>query len=184
MAKWDSNFIIVAKPYSTVHIYLDPTRLNQALIWPVHRGPILNDILPKLMNSCYMTICDAHSRYHILKCNKISSYLTTFACPFGRYTLTRLQFGVALGGDLFQWKINESFRDLPNAFGIADDILIVGYDTHSRNHERTLKQVMQISHQFYHGYRFKTYWWVRDPLWLVECIILLLQSYIRPKVET
>ena len=42
-------------------------------------------------------------------------------------------------GDMFQWKIDEIFKDLPNVFGIADDMLIVDYDADGRDHDRTLK---------------------------------------------
>ena len=31
-------------------------------------------------------------------------------------------------GNMFQRKIDELFQGLPNVFGIADDILIVGFD--------------------------------------------------------
>ena len=54
--------------------------------------------------------------YHNLKHNEKSSYLTTFASQFGRYSFTTLLFGVALDADMFKPKINEAFRDLPNAF--------------------------------------------------------------------
>ena len=37
---------------------------------------------------------------------------------------------------MFQWKIDEIFKDLPNVFGSADDILIVGYEADSKNHNR------------------------------------------------
>ena len=43
----------------------------------------------------------------------------TFACQFGRYT--RLPFGAAPGTDMFQRKIDGIFKDLPNAFGIANE---------------------------------------------------------------
>ena len=35
---------------------------------------------------------------------------------------------------------------MPNVFGIAANILIVRYDAHGRDHDRTLGQVMQICH--------------------------------------
>ena len=46
---------------------------------------MLNDILPKLNNVIYMSIIDASSGYHNLKLDKKSSYLASYACPFGRY---------------------------------------------------------------------------------------------------
>ena len=68
-----------------VGLCLDPVRLNQVLIRPVHRGPTLNDILPRLNNVTYMSIIDASSGYHNLKLDEKLSYITTFACPLGWY---------------------------------------------------------------------------------------------------
>ena len=73
-----------------------------------------------------MSVIDASSGYHNLKLDKQSSYLTTFACPFGRYTYKQLPFGAALAGDMFQCKIAKIFNDMLNVFGIADDILVIG----------------------------------------------------------
>ena len=63
------------------------------------------------------------------------------------YRFTRLPFWVALAGDVFQQKINEIFKDLLNVFGIADAILLVGYDSDGRDKERILEHVRQIWHQ-------------------------------------
>ena len=103
-------------------------RLIEALVRLVHRGPSLNDILPKLNNAQYLSLIDASSAYHNLKLDERISFLTTFACPFGRYRCNRLAFGVAPAGDKFQREIDEIFKDLPNVFGIADAILDAGYD--------------------------------------------------------
>ena len=35
---------------------------------------------------------------------------------------------------MFQRKIDEMLKDLPNVFGIADDILVVGYDADGKDH--------------------------------------------------
>ena len=73
------------KQNGKVTLCLDLVRLHQALIRPIHRGPTLNDILPKLYNVQYISIIDVSSGYHNLKLDTKSSYLTTFAYPFGRY---------------------------------------------------------------------------------------------------
>ena len=83
--EWCSSFVLVPKANSKVRLCLDPARLNQAFIRPVHRGSILNNILPKLNNVQYMSITDASSGYHNLKLDKQLAYVTTFSCPFGRY---------------------------------------------------------------------------------------------------
>ena len=40
--------------------------------------------------------------------------------------------------------MNEIFKELPNAFSIADDILIVGYDDIGADHDITLCMLLQI----------------------------------------
>ena len=43
---------------------------------------------------------------------------------------------------MFQIKIDEIFKDLPNIFGIADYILVVGYDGYGEDHDDTLQRVL------------------------------------------
>ena len=69
-----------------------------------------------------MSIIDASLGYHNLQLDTKSSYLTTCACQFGRYHYKHLPFGTAPVSDMFQHKIDEIFSDMPNVFGIADDI--------------------------------------------------------------
>ena len=70
MAEWYNSFVLVPKANGEVRLCLDPVRLNQVLIRPVHGGPTLDDILPKLDNVKYMSIIDASSGYHNLKLDK------------------------------------------------------------------------------------------------------------------
>ena len=50
MSEWYNTFVLVLKANGKVRLCLDPALLNRALIRPIHRGPKLNDILPKLNN--------------------------------------------------------------------------------------------------------------------------------------
>ena len=70
ISEWCNSFVVVPKANGKVWLCLDPARLNQALIRPIHRGPTLNDILPKLTGVKYMSIIDASSGYHNLKLDK------------------------------------------------------------------------------------------------------------------
>ena len=83
--EWCNSFVLVPKANGKVRLCLDPVWLNQALIRPVHRGPTLNDILPKLNNVQYISIIDMGLGYHDLKLDEKSSYLTIFTCQFGWY---------------------------------------------------------------------------------------------------
>ena len=46
-------------------------------------------------------------------------------------------------GDIFQSKIDEIFKHLPGAFGITNDILIVGFERDGKDHDETLQRVLQ-----------------------------------------
>ena len=62
----------------------------------------------------------------------------TFACQFGWYRYKQLLFGAALASDMFQSKIDEIFKNMPNVFGIAVDILDAGYEADGRAHYKTV----------------------------------------------
>ena len=141
--EWCNSFVLVPKTNGKVRLCLDPVQLNQALIRPVHWGPTLNDILPKLNNVQYMSIINASAGYHNLKLDKQSSYLTTFSGPFGRYWYKCLPFRAVLAGNMFQCKIDKIFNDMPNVFGIADDILVIGYDKDGADHDEAVYDVLR-----------------------------------------
>ena len=48
---------------------------------------------------------------------------------------------------MLQRKIDKILKDLPNVFGITDDILVVGYDRDATDHDETLQGVLQICRQ-------------------------------------
>ena len=120
----------------TVWLCLDPTRPNQGLIQPIEMGPTL------------MIIFNASSGYHnlIIFFLCFVLYLTAFVCQIGRYRFNTVPFGLSLANDMFQRKIDEIFKGLPNIFGIADNVLIVGCDVDGRHHARSLRKVMQVCH--------------------------------------
>ena len=53
-------------------------------------------------------------------------------------------FGAASAGNMFQRKIDEICIEQPNAFGIADDILVVAYDKDGTDQEDTLGRVLKV----------------------------------------
>ena len=67
-------------------------------------------------------------------------------CQFGGYGFLRLLFGVVPAGGMFQQKIDKIFKDLPDVFGIVDDILIVKYGADDRNHDRAVTLVCYQKH--------------------------------------
>ena len=141
--EWCNTFVLVPKVNGKVRLCLDLARLNQVLIRPIHRGPTLDNILLKLNNVQYMSIIDMSSGYHNLKLDEKSSYLTTFMCPFGQYWYKYPSFGAAPAGNMFQCKIDKIFSDMPNMFGIVDDILVKGYNEDGADHNAAVHKVLQ-----------------------------------------
>ena len=142
MVEWCNSFVLVPKANGKVRLCLDPARLNQALIRPIHRDPTLNDILPRINNVKYMSIIDASLGYHNLQLGSKLSYLTTLMCPLGTYQYKCLPFRAALVGYMFQCKIDEIFSDMPNVIGIADDILVIGYNEDETDHNEAVYNVL------------------------------------------
>ena len=109
-----------------VRICLDPTDLNKC----IHREPYytrtLDEIMPRLHGKKYFSVVDTKKGYWHVELDEESSYLCTFNTPFGRYRFKRLPFGVKVSQDIFQRKLDEVYKDIPNVTGIADDILVVG----------------------------------------------------------
>ena len=50
----------------------------------------------------------------------------------------------APAGDMFQCKIDEIFNDMLNVFGIADDILVIGYDKDGADRNEAVYKVLKL----------------------------------------
>ena len=72
-----------------------------------------------------------------------SSYQTMFACPFGRYQFKCLPFRAVPVGNMFQHKIDKIFNNMPNVFGIADNILVLGYNEDGADHNAAVNKVLR-----------------------------------------
>ena len=71
----------------------------------------------------------------------------TFTCQLGRYRYKGLLFGAAPAGDMIPRKIDDMFKDIPNVFGIVDDILVAGYEADGKDHDERVQRVLQRSRQ-------------------------------------
>ena len=141
-SEWCNSFVLAPKANGKVRLCLDPAWLNQALTGLIHRGPTLNDILPKLNHAKYLSVIDVSLQYHNLKLDKKSSYFMMFECQFGRYRYKRLPFGASPARNIFQRKIDEIFKDVPNVFGIVHDKVVAGYEADDKDHDETVQRVL------------------------------------------
>ena len=53
-----------------------------------------------------------------------SNKLVTFNTPFGRYSFTRLPFGISSAPEVFQKRAQQAFGDIQGVAVVFDDIII------------------------------------------------------------
>ncbi|CAB3991427.1 transposon Tf2-1 poly [Paramuricea clavata] len=130
---WVNSIVIREKPNGRLRLCLDPKDLNEAIMRDHYPTPTLEEITPYKI--------DARNGYWNVKLDDESSYLTTFNTPNGRYRFLRMPFGLRMSQDVFQFKIDETYRNCPGATGIADDITVHGRD--ESNHDLHLHDAME-----------------------------------------
>ena len=91
---WVSNMVIVRKTNNDLRICLDPTNLNKVVKRPHYALTTIEDVLPELSEAKIFSVVDASNGFWQVELTDESSYLTTFATPFGRYRWKRLPFGI------------------------------------------------------------------------------------------
>ena len=73
-----NSFVLVAKSNEKMTLCIDLAKLSQALMRLVHRGPPVNDILPRHVHVNFLALIHPSLWYHNLKLDEKSSYLINF----------------------------------------------------------------------------------------------------------
>ena len=68
----------------------------------------------------------------------------TFGTMYGCYCYLRVQMGASLSSDVYQFKVDEIFQDIPQCVRIVDGIVIFGYSDQDNN--ATLYSVLDRAH--------------------------------------
>ena len=109
-----------------IRLCLDPKDLNKSIRREHYYTRTIDELLPQLHGKKFFSVVDTKKGYWHVALDHESSLLCTFNTPFGRYRFKRLPFGVKLSQDIFQRKLDEVYRGIPNVMGIADDIVVCG----------------------------------------------------------
>lgn len=143
---WISAMVVVQKQNGKPRVCIDPKPLNKALKRSHFPLPTIEDILPDLSKAKVFTVCDVKSGFWHVQLEEESSYLTTFATPFGRYRWRRMPMGISPAPEIFQRKLTQALDNVPGLYIIADDILITGQgetqEEAERDHDEKLKQFL------------------------------------------
>ena len=141
-SEWLNSFVCVHKPKGSIRLCLDPTHLNKYILRSHHNSKTLDDILPKLSGAKKFSIVDSTRSFFNLGLTERALLLTTFDTMYGRYCYLRVPMGASLSSDIYQYKVDKIFKDIPQCIGIADDIVIFGYN----DHDATLYSVLDRAH--------------------------------------
>ena len=119
---------VTEKPDGTkkVRLCLDPKDLNKNICREHYYSKTIDEILPLLHGAKKVSASDTNKGYFHVEMDYESSLLCTFNTPFGRFRPKRLPFRVKIAQDVYQCRLDEIFKDIPNVAGIADDILVCG----------------------------------------------------------
>ena len=109
-----------------IRLCLDPKDLNKNIHRMHYYTRTIDELLQQLCGKKFFSVVETKKGYRHVALDHESSLLCTFNTPFGRYRLKRLPFGVKLSQDIFQRKLDEVYKDVPNIMGIADDIMVCG----------------------------------------------------------
>lgn len=99
---WISSLVTVQKPNGKPRICIDPRPQNKALKRSHFPLPTIDDILPDLSRAKVFTVCDVKHGFWHVKLEEESSYLTTFATPFGRFRWLKMPMGISPAPEIFQ----------------------------------------------------------------------------------
>ena len=145
--EWISATVVVMKPDGRVRLCIDPKPLNKALKRNHFPTPTIDDILPELSKARLFSVCDARNGFWHVELDESSSYLTTFATPWGRYRWKRMPFGISPAPEEFQRRMSEALEGLEGVKVIQDDILLFAVgDTDEESaidHDKKLNALLQ-----------------------------------------
>ena len=88
--------------------------------------PAVDDVLPALANARVFSVCDLRNGFWHISLDEESSYLTTFATPFGRYRWLQMPFGISPAPEIFQSRLEAALSGLDGVKAIVDDLLVYG----------------------------------------------------------
>lgn len=131
--------LAVQRTGGDVHICLDPVDLNKEVKRQHYLVSTAQELFARIGNTKYFSTLDATSGFLQIPLSETSSYVTTFATPFGRYWFLHLPFGICSAPEAYQQTMEQFFGDLEGVKIYFDDFFVWGITR--EEHDRRLKVV-------------------------------------------
>lgn len=135
MPKFVSYLVIREKSDGEIRLCLDPEDLNKAIVRQNYTIPTLDELSSKVADKKVFSVLDLKDGFWHATLDEESSFLCTFATPYGLYRFLKLPFGV-----IFQCLNDQALSDT-RALLYFDDCLIAGKD--HEEHNQILHRVME-----------------------------------------
>ena len=137
---WVHSLVVAKKKNNKLRVCLDPSDLNRAVMREHFPMQTVEDVISRMPNAKVFSVLDDNHGFWQVKLAKDSSKLATFNPPFGRYSYTRLPFGIASAPEVVQNVIFHLFWDIGGFEVIVDDLVLWGEDV--EQHDVRLRQVL------------------------------------------
>lgn len=138
---WVNSMLVVEKKDGSIRLCIDPRELNKAIMREHYQVPTFDDVLPRLAGKKLFSIIDMKDGFWHIELDEESSKLVTFNTPFGRYSFTRLPFGISSAPEVFQKRAQQTFGDIEGVNIVFDDIIIAA--SSMADHDKTLRQLLE-----------------------------------------
>lgn len=138
---WVNSMLVVEKKDGSIRLCIDPRELNRAIMREHYQVPTFDDVLPRLAGKTVFSIIDMKDGFWHVELDEESSKLVTFNTPFGRYSFTRLPFGISSAPEVFQKRAQQAFGDIDGINIVFDDIIIAASSVDE--HDNILKQLLE-----------------------------------------
>lgn len=104
--------IVIILQDESIRICLDPRKLNEAIRREHYRIPTQEKHVQQTewLQPIFPLFYASKAFWHMVV-DESSSFICTFATPWGRYRFLRLPFGLSTISQLFQWAMEDIFRE-------------------------------------------------------------------------
>jgi len=138
---WVNSLLTAEKKDKSLRLCLDPRRLNVAIKREHYAIPTAADIISRLHGKSVFTIIDMADAIWQVRLDDECARLCTFNSPFGRYSFTRLQFGITSVPEILQKRNEEAFGDIENVHIVFDDLIVAA--SNDNEHDKVLRRLLE-----------------------------------------
>ncbi|RDX85446.1 hypothetical protein CR513_33370, partial [Mucuna pruriens] len=112
IVKNQQDEMVLTRIQNSLRVCIDYRKLNQESRKDHFPLPFIDQVLEKLVGKSHYCFLDGFSRYMQIHIASVDQHKTTFTCPFGTFTYTRMSFGVCNAQSTFERCMINIFSNL------------------------------------------------------------------------